>query len=134
MADTLRDLGWFQRKVDPAVWMFDAGTHWEYISAWVDDLIVFSKDPMKVVNELKKKFTLKGVGKPEYFLAADMGHKETPEKVFTMGCTTYIKKILGEFERIMGCSPKKGIMSPLDPNDHPELDTSDLLSRGDQQK
>ena len=34
---------------------------------------------MCVVDELKNKFTLKGVGKPEYFLGDDMVHRETPE-------------------------------------------------------
>ena len=54
--------------------MKDCTTHWECICAWVDDLLVFGKNPMELVKELKKKFTLKGVGKPEYFLGADMGH------------------------------------------------------------
>ena len=134
MADCLRDLGWFQCKADPAIWMKDAGTHWEYICAWVDDLLILSKDPMAVVNALKSKFTLKGVGKPEYYLGADMAHRETPETVFVMGSTTYVKKILSEFERIMGYAPKKGITSPLEPSDHPELDNTELLSKDDQQK
>ena len=67
-------LGWFQSKGDPAVWMYDSKDHYEYICVWVDDLLVFSKNPMWVINKLKKKFTLKGVGKPEYFLGADMQH------------------------------------------------------------
>ena len=42
-----------------------------YVHGWM-----LSKDPIWVINELKKKFNLKGVGKPEYFLGADMAHRE----------------------------------------------------------
>ena len=128
LADVLTDMGWQQSRVDAAIWMNDCGTHYEYICVWVDDLLIMSKDPMTIVNQLKEHFTLKGVGEPEYFLGADMKTVETPEKVFTMGSGTYIKKILEQFERAMGYAPPKRVNTPLDPDDHPELDTSELLN------
>ena len=38
------------------------------IATYVDDLLVFSKEPMAIINELKKIYILKGVGEPEYYL------------------------------------------------------------------
>ena len=92
--------------------------------------MIMSKDPMLVIKQLEKEYSLKGVGKPEYFLGADMKMVEQPEKVFTMGSTTYIKKILEPFEKLMGYPPPRKITAPLDPKDHPELDTSELLNEG----
>ena len=33
-----------------------------------------------------------------------------------------------------GYAPPKGITAPLDPSDHPELDTSDIMDKDGQQK
>ncbi len=85
LANMLFSLGWKQSKVDATIWMFDQGTHYEYICIWVDDLLIMAKDPMAIIKELEKHFTLKGVGEPEYFLRADMKQVKEPENVFTMG-------------------------------------------------
>ena len=127
LADVLLRLGWNQTKVDAAIWIKDMGTHYEYICVWVDDLLFMSRDPMSIIEELKKEFTLKGVGKPEYFLGADMKYVEEPEKVFTMGSSTYVKKILGQFEKLMGYPPPRKVNTPLEPRDHPELDETESI-------
>jgi hypothetical protein len=36
----------------------------EYIARFVDDVIAFSKFPMEIMEELKKTYIMKGVGKP----------------------------------------------------------------------
>ena len=46
--------------------------HYEYIARYVDDVIVFSKDPMLVIQELKRTYIMKGVGKPQYYLGGDV--------------------------------------------------------------
>ena len=87
LANYLSNLGWKQSQIDPAIWIMDCGTHYEYLIVWVDDLLICANDPMKTIAELKKRFTLKGVGRPEYFLGADMTFKTDAEgrKTFTMG-------------------------------------------------
>ena len=40
----------------------DVYRHYEYIARFVDDLIVFSKDPMAVMKELEKTCFIKGEG------------------------------------------------------------------------
>lgn len=53
---------------------------------------------------------------------------EGKKDIFTIGSKTYTRQILKQFEVIMGYPPPKKVTEPLDPNDHPELDDSKLLS------
>ena len=42
------------------------------IGCYVDDLMVFSKDPMAILKRFKDLYTLKGIGEPEYYLGGDV--------------------------------------------------------------
>ena len=105
----------------------DQGDHYDYLIVWVDDILILFKDPMVTIEYLKKRFTLKGVGTPEYFLGADMRFNEVGEDIFTMGSKTYMQRILKQFEVMLGHLPPKKVTLPIEPRDHPELDTSKLL-------
>ena len=129
LADSLRKLGFILSYADPAIWMRDMGDHYEYISVWVDDMMIASKNPKAIVDELSKEYTLKGVGPPKYYLGADMERINEPEKVFTMGSGTYIDKCLTIYEQLFGELPPKKVFTPLDPKDHPEMDTSAFLDK-----
>ena len=94
---------------------------------WVDDILILSKDPMVTIEYPLKHFTLKGVGAPEYFLGADMRFNEGGEDIFTLGSNTYVQRILKQFGVMIGYPPPKKVTSPIEPRDHPELDTSKLL-------
>ena len=48
-------------KADPDLWFKDCGEHYEYIAQYVDDVILFSKDPMKIMNHLTTIYKMKGV-------------------------------------------------------------------------
>ena len=48
--------------------------HYECIARYVDDVIIFSKDPMSIMAKLQAKFTMKGIGEPRYYLGGDV-HK-----------------------------------------------------------
>jgi len=39
----------------------------------------------------------------------------------------YIENMCATFEQLFGCPPKQVVTSPIEKNDHPELDTSELL-------
>jgi len=41
----LRKLGYQLSKPDPDFWMKDCGSHYEYIVAYIDDVLIFSKNP-----------------------------------------------------------------------------------------
>ena len=42
------------------------------IGTYVDDLLIASKNPKKIIDALKEVYVLKGVGIPEYYLGADI--------------------------------------------------------------
>ena len=128
LSDDLLALGWIRSKGNVGIWMKDMGTYWAYLTTWVGDIIVFDKDPMITIKQLEQRYILKGIGKPEYFIGADMAHKEVPETVFVMGSWTYVKKIVSEYERIMGFGTPKNVTTPLEPGDHPELDETAVVT------
>ena len=66
LSSTLRRLGFVPSKADYNLWMRKKDDHYEYITMWVDDLLVFSKNPMKIIDRVKEIYDLKGVGSPEY--------------------------------------------------------------------
>ena len=59
------------------------GTHYEYICIWVDDVLLDSKDPEKLIADLRAcGYKLKGVGPQEYYLGGTFGRFPTiPELV-----------------------------------------------------
>jgi hypothetical protein len=67
LSATLRKLGFRPSKADYDLWMKPVGDHYEYIARYVDDVIVFSKDPLSIITELKKTYVMKDVGKPQYY-------------------------------------------------------------------
>jgi hypothetical protein len=66
----LRDMGFFPCKAKPNIWMRRVEDHYEYITTYVDDLAVSSKDPKAITDTLMNKynFKLKGTGEIEYHL------------------------------------------------------------------
>ena len=52
LSATLLSMGYRPSKIDYDLWTKPKGDHYEYIARYVDDVIVFSKDPMLVIQEL----------------------------------------------------------------------------------
>jgi hypothetical protein len=48
--------------------MIDKSKHYEYLATYVDDVLVWSEDPMAVIWSSEKIYIFKGVGKLEYYL------------------------------------------------------------------
>ena len=64
----IQKLGFKPSKADTDLYVRECGDHYEYLATYVDDILIFSKDPMKVIEDLKTQYTLKGVGEPQYYL------------------------------------------------------------------
>ena len=89
------------------------------------------KNPSELFIRLKDKhgYKLKGVGDPEYHLGGNFGRDS--DGTLYWGAKTYIEKSLRAYERIFGSMPSKKTSSPIDMDDHPELDDSSLLEEPD---
>ena len=131
LSATLRKLGFTPSKADADLWMKDCGTHYEYLARYVDDILVWSKDPLKIMEELKKTYTLKGIGSPEYFLGGnveELGPEWEKEGIKTaLSAKTYIKNIIKKNAEMCGIGSFKSQKSPMAEEYHPEEDTSPLL-------
>jgi hypothetical protein len=68
--------------------MKDCGTHYEYLLAYIDDLMFIGTNPQALYDAL-----LKGVGKPSYHLGGDFFRG-----TLAWGAQSYVKKMLHNYE------------------------------------
>ena len=138
LASTLRSLKYTQSKYDMDLWYIDKGSHYEYIATFVDDLLVWSKDPMAIMKELEKIYILKGVGVPEYYLGGDVEmldeHWNSDGVCLALSARTYIKNVIPKFEALFGIAEFKPYKIPMEEGLHPELDDSPLCTDDDAAK
>ena len=132
-ADTLRDMGFVPSYAENDIWMRRNGEKYEYIACYVDDLCMSVLDPQSIANTLEKEygFNLKGTGPISYHLGCDFFKDK--DDVLCMAPKKYIEKMITNYERLFGSKPKLAT-SPLEKNDHPELDTSEELDEDDTKK
>jgi Reverse transcriptase (RNA-dependent DNA polymerase) len=128
--DTLRAMNFFPSFADADVWMREANGLYEYIAVYVDDLAICSMDPEAIITSLQDEhqLKLKGVGPLSYHLGCDF--QRDPDGTLACGPKRYIEKMLENYERMFGEQPRV-YSSPLEKNDHPELDDSNLLEAQD---
>ena len=100
---------------------------YEYIAVYVDDLCIAVESPSGIIQIFKSKYHLKvkGDGKLTYHLGAD--YFGDPDGTFVSQPKKYIDKLADTYKRLFNEDPPKGYKTPLDKNDHPELDTSEIL-------
>ena len=146
-AAKLRSMGFRPSRADYDLWIKNKGDHYEYVATYVDDILVFSRDPMKIIKEVQTKFTLKDIGKPEYYLGGNFhtvrnidlketdndekGHhlsrkwlKEDIKTAFS--ARTYVQQSIKKLEGMMGYEFRLE-KSPMLESLHPEIDESALL-------
>lgn len=130
LSDTLREMGFVRSKADYDLWMRKREDHYEYIAVIVDDLLIFSKNPEEIIEPLQEiyGFELKGVGEPEYYSGADV--KKNDDGTWEISARTYIKGVTERIEKLYE-RKLKCYGSPMEKDDHPELDDSDFL-QGDE--
>ena len=120
-------MGFLPSRSEPDIWMRLKHDLYEYIAVYVDDLAIAAHDPNEIISllENKYKFKLKGTGDITYHLGIDF-HRDK-NGVLCMSPKKYIEKICESFEIIFGHPPRTNCKAPIEKNDHPELDTSELL-------
>ena len=149
LAKNLKELGYESTKGDADVYMRPAvkkngEKYYEYLVAYVDDILCCGEDPRFMMECIEKRFTLKNgtIKEPDLYLGADI------EKVFFHNCeddstkarwalssTSYTTKAIEEVERELKKSHLKlpaKVVTPLSSGYRPELDSTRELSASEQ--
>ena len=130
----LRRMGFTPTKADPDFWIKDCGTHYEYIARYIDDVLAFGKDALKIIQEIQNDYILKGIGRPEYYLGGDVIELDNSWKssnvALALGAKTYAKNVVEKFERVFGAVITEA-KSPMSGEYHPEMDETPLLAPKD---
>ncbi|KAI2490693.1 Reverse transcriptase (RNA-dependent DNA polymerase) [Fragilaria crotonensis] len=82
-----------------------AGTHYDMVLVYVDDILIFAKEPKQTMDELGKLYELKpeSVHEPDIYLGANMEKVQLPNgKVeWAMGSKTYVKNAIKVVEALI---------------------------------
>jgi len=134
LATKLRKMGFKPSRADSDLWMrHDGKGNYEYLATYIDDIAVFSKNPMAIIHELQKDYVLKGIGKPEYYLGGNINeiHEDSIWRKYgtrmSMSADTYIKNSLDRLQQLIGCGEFRKAKSPMSQEYHPETEDSNLL-------
>eukprot|EP00957_Ditylum_brightwellii_P119537 9120353-Ditylum_brightwellii.AAC.1 len=78
--------------------MRPAGDGYEYVAKYIDDVLIVFKDPMSILDLLKKPvgpYYFKGVGSPEYYLDGDVQINYTGDSIdeLILSSKTYVLRI-----------------------------------------
>jgi hypothetical protein len=102
--DILLDLGYTSSKADSYVWYKECTktNKYEYITVYVDDLLIASDAPEEILKTLRGKFSLKIKGdKPiAYHLGCD--YLNDPDGTLVAMPKKYISKILDAYVKMFG--------------------------------
>ena len=114
-------MGFTPSKADPCVGMREnkALKCYEYLAIYVDDLCIAAQDPGQILK-------VRGEGPLSHHLDADY----IWDKDNTQACQPkkYIERLAESCHPMLKKNPTKNMRTPLDKNDHPELDDTELLS------
>ena len=146
----LRVMGFKPSKADFDLWMRPKDDHCECMATCVDDIVVFSKDCMSIIERIKEAFDLKQVGVPEHYLGGNfhtISEREAPNTLETRNdnpqhhllpkwekegvhmassAKTYMENLIERLEQTSGHEFAKH-NSPMHDALHPEVDDSPFL-------
>ena len=122
-------MGFMSSQADPCIWLRKNTklNLYEYIAVYVDVLCIAEQNPKELINILNSKYHLKvkDDGPLTYDLGADYFHD--PDGTMVCQPKKYIEKWKENYIRLFNTEPSKGLKIPLEKNDHPELDITDIL-------
>ena len=128
--DIIKDMGFIASKADPCIWMRENKNLkcYEYLATYVDDLCNAAQDPGKIIQTLKEDYKLKveGDGPLSHHLGAD--YTKDNDKTLVCQPKKYIDRLVESYHSMFKQDPPKNMRTPLDKNDHPELDYTELLT------
>jgi hypothetical protein len=113
--------------------MVGKSSHYEYLATYLDDILIWSKDPMAVIKSLENTCMLKSVGIPEYYLGGNVEFlgeawkNQALQLGLDLSAKTYIQNVIPKFEALLG-KEFKPIKTPMSEGYHPEVDDSPLCT------
>ena len=118
-------------KVDDEIYycVSKDSTHYEYLCTYIDDLMFAVDDPVLFIEQLQKRFKLKGSAPTQHHLGCDFLRNK--DKTLCMDPSGYISRMEESYVSNFGIKPEKDIgpvHSPLEKGDHPELNVSAFLN------
>ena len=96
---------------------------------------VVMKNPLDFLDTLQQppyNFKLKGSGPLNFHLGC--GFRRDQDGKLVMDPGKYIKKMMTGYNQMFGSKPRGTHQSPLEGNDHPELDDTEFLDKDGIQK
>jgi hypothetical protein len=125
-ANTLVSMQFFPCKADPNVRMKDCRMHCECVCVHVDNLACMMKDPSEFFAELKqRKCKFKGAGEISCHLGGDFYCD--PNATLAWEAKICCKRVVNQCTSTFGAPPKE-CTSPINKDDHPELDVTEEAS------
>jgi hypothetical protein len=125
LADTIRQMGFEPSRDDADVWYRRTVYGFEYIGTHTDDLLVASKDPQAIMDDLQKKYKMGRVEEPRFHLGCD--YRREPDGSWSYGTKTHSYEAISKVETILGKT--LGLEgTPMGDKCKPELDESPLVS------
>jgi hypothetical protein len=98
---------------------------------YVDAILAFSKDPMTLIQEVKKDYVLKGIGTPEYYLGGNVDETDEPMKCLgietSLSAKTYIKSALERMYGMFDGGPFSKCQTPMMESYRPKIELTPLL-------
>jgi len=139
LAECIWNLGYRPTLADPDVWLKaatkkDGSKYYEMVLTYVDDVISFSENPMRVIDGIKAIFKLKGdkAEVPDMYLGGSIAQAITDSgtKCWTLSSEKYVKSSIAALEEKLAKSglrlPSK-CFTPFNSSYHPAEDTSKEL-------
>ena len=128
-ANDLMRLGFTPMRADPNMWIRLHRSGYEYITVYVDNVLVFSKRADVVMEKLQEIYKMKGVGRPELYLGGNMAYFPGSAVMYT-SAEKYLTVLLKRLEENLGIR-LKNYSSLMEAEYHPELEASPVLGEHD---
>ena len=92
-------------QADPDVWIQNAGTHYDMVLVFIDDILVYAKELRITMDKLGKLYELKpeSIHTPDVYLRANMEKEQLPSGrvVLTIDSKCYVRNAVKLVEALL---------------------------------
>ena len=122
-------MGFKPTRFDPDVCIRRLEGGYDYIGTYTEDVLVVAVEPNSIFEIFNETYTIKAPGPPVVHLGCNYAQVKNGDVTWwVMGSTTYIAECLRKFCTLLKVATLRKEKLPCSHGDHPELDSSPLLS------